>query len=198
MNFDALRRRLSRPPQPVTTNPSAAVLILFAGDRLVFEVRASGLRTQPGEICLPGGRMEPGESPVQCALRETQEELGIDSARISLLGETDYLFHRTGQIIYPVAGQISPDVLNHLTLNPSEVAQVFTVPLRWLDDHPPMSYRYRLQAIPEASMPEQMQQWVQGYENYREGVWWDYEGHLIWGLTARLVQLALSLTSEQL
>ena len=52
---------------------------------LLFEVRSDALRRQPGEVCFPGGRMEEGESPTQCALRETEEELAIPRARQSFL-----------------------------------------------------------------------------------------------------------------
>ena len=44
---------------------------------VLFEVRADTLRRQPGEVCFPGGRMEAGETPEQCALRETEEELAM-------------------------------------------------------------------------------------------------------------------------
>jgi len=49
--------------------------------RLLYEVRAQGMKRQPGEVCFPGGRMEPGEDPIACALRETQEELGIPASQ---------------------------------------------------------------------------------------------------------------------
>ena len=49
---------------------------------LLFEVRADTLNRQPGEVCFPGGRMEGGETPLQCALRETEEELSLPAASI--------------------------------------------------------------------------------------------------------------------
>ena len=48
---------------------------------LLYEVRADTLGRQPGEVCFPGGRLEPGEDAVSCALRETWEELGIPGRR---------------------------------------------------------------------------------------------------------------------
>ena len=50
------------------------------GLSLLYEVRAGSLRRQPGEVCFPGGRLEGAESPEECALRETWEELGIPRA----------------------------------------------------------------------------------------------------------------------
>ena len=47
------------------------------GLHLLYEVRSAALRRQPGEVCFPGGKLEPGEAPLDCALRETWEELGL-------------------------------------------------------------------------------------------------------------------------
>ena len=54
------------------------------GLHLLFEVRSAGV-SQSGETCFPGGQMEPGETPADCALRETEEELSIPRAEIRLL-----------------------------------------------------------------------------------------------------------------
>ncbi|NLF34936.1 MAG: CoA pyrophosphatase, partial [Clostridiales bacterium] len=56
---------------------------------LLFERRADTLAHQPGEVCFPGGFMEPGESPEACALRETEEELAIPPSTIRILGRLD-------------------------------------------------------------------------------------------------------------
>ena len=57
---------------------------------LLYEVRAEGIR-QPREVCFPGGKMEPGEDAVTCALRETWEELGIPKEAIEVIGEGDFI-----------------------------------------------------------------------------------------------------------
>src|SRR5699024_8465241 len=75
---------------------------------LLFEVRSEHLRSQPGDICFPGGRMDKTDaSPKACALRETSEELGVLSTEIKQVVPLDYIVSESGRIIYPYVGYIS-------------------------------------------------------------------------------------------
>lgn len=76
------------------------------GLHFLFEVRASAIR-QAGETCFPGGRMEPGESPTDCALRETMEELAIPPSEIQILGREDFICNQRGFLLCPVLGLVS-------------------------------------------------------------------------------------------
>lgn len=114
---------------------------------LLYEVRAAHMRRQPGEVCFPGGRMEPGEEPIACALRETMEELGIAPEHIEILGKLDFLYLRSNSLMYPVLALL--DSAEHLTYSPDEVADTFLVSLDWLRDNPPDIYRYDLTPHPE-------------------------------------------------
>ena len=76
---------------------------------LLYEVRASSLDArQPGEVCFPGGRMEAGEDPVACALRETWEELAIPPEKVEVVARLDFLTHQGGFVMYPVLGVVDP------------------------------------------------------------------------------------------
>ena len=91
-----------------------AVLILLTeieGELcFVFEKRAAGIR-QPGDICFPGGKVEPGESLAECALRETEEEIGIRPSDIEVLGEFAVQYELTSIAMHSIVGFVQGDVL---------------------------------------------------------------------------------------
>ena len=160
---------------------------------LLFEVRAAGL-PQAGEVCFPGGRAEVGESAVDCALRETEEELTIPSAKITLLGEMDFIFRRQS-LLYPFLGLVSPSGMDALRPSPDEVAEVFTVPLRFFQSTPPEVYTY--ETLPQVGddFPYEAVGITRDYPWIRDRVdvpIWHYEGHVIWGLTARITRDLIS------
>lgn len=197
MDPTSLSEKLQRrPPRLAGAPPPCAVLALLAGDRLILEVRSSLLHTQPGEICLPGGRMEADETVVQCALRETEEELGISPHRLQVLGSLDYHLHTTGQTVYPVLAYADPAVTDCLCPNPAEVAEVFAVPLEWFRARAPIPYEYRLRDAVSDTLPPQLLAWARSYPNRRSGVYWQYGDKLIWGLTARIIRQLLELTEQ--
>ena len=84
---EALKKRILQDPASFTMDRGAVIMIplLYEEDewKLLYEVRASGLRTQPGEVCFPGGRIEPGESTYEAVVRECMEELCIREDQLS-------------------------------------------------------------------------------------------------------------------
>lgn len=119
------------PPVP------AAVLVGFVGHpgepSILLTQRTAHLRDHGGQISLPGGRMEPTDrSEVAAALREAQEEIGLDPGRVELLGTLDTYDTVTGFRIHPVLGWIEPPL--QLRADPFEVSEVFEVPLSFILD----------------------------------------------------------------
>lgn len=157
---------------------------------LLFEVRSDNLGRQPGEVCFPGGRMESGETPIQCALRETEEELSIPRNAIRPIAQLDFLYHQSGSLIYPVLGEIKDKtVQKYLQINEAEVKATFLVPFSFFTSKDPMLYSYDL----EPQIPESFPYHLLGYENaypWRAGKMdvpiYLYESHAIWGLTGRI------------
>ena len=157
---------------------------------LLYEVRAAAIR-QPGEVCFPGGRMEPGETAVDCALRETQEELGIPPRRIDILGQMDFLHLRSEGLMFPILAHLATAASAEIRPASAEVADTFFVPVAYLAAHPPTIYRYPLKPAVGDDFPYEE---VSADPRY---TWTDgvmevpvYHGlpYPLWGLTARITR----------
>jgi 8-oxo-dGTP pyrophosphatase MutT (NUDIX family) len=115
------------------------------GPALLVTRRAARLRAHAGQWALPGGRLDPGETPVQAALRELEEEVGLERGPDDVLGLLDDYVTRSGYVMTPVvvwtgdAGELRPAE--------AEVAAVYRVPLGDLDVDPV------LVTIPESDAP---------------------------------------------
>ena len=163
---------------------------------LLYEVRAKTLRRQPGEVCFPGGRMERGENPESCALRETWEELSIPPESVRLLGRLDFIAHRANFLMWPVAGLVDSGALAGMIPNPAEVEEVFFVPLSHLLAAKPIEYSYELVPAPAEHFPYALlgiprdYKWQNGTENVPVYPW---QGRAIWGLTGRITRNFLQL-----
>jgi len=126
--------------QQARTAPSltpAAVLLLVvnhaADPTVVFTQRTAHLADHAGQISFPGGRSEDAdESPEHTALREAHEEIGIDPARVEVLGRLPEYHTGTGYRVTPVVGWAEPPITYRP--DPHEVADVFEVPLAFLLD----------------------------------------------------------------
>ena len=116
---------------------AAAVLIPIVTHRdettMLLTQRASGLRTHSGQIAFPGGRIDAHDpTPLATALREAEEEIGLDAAHVRPLGYLDPYLSGTGYLVKPVVALVAPGA--SLSLNPLEVTETFEVPLGFLMD----------------------------------------------------------------
>lgn len=157
---------------------------------ILFEVRSSKLRRQPGEICFPGGKVDKEDKNVRhTAIRETIEELRINEEYITNIVPLDYLVTPFGTIIYPFIGIINNQV--KLNPNPEEVEEVFTVPLSFFIKNKPQIYKIKFKVEPEENFPVHD---IIGGENYKWQVrsmdecFYYYENRVIWGLTAGIIK----------
>lgn len=186
-----------RAPGLMDSRQSYAVLVPLVEREgelcLLYEVRAKTLRRQPGEVCFPGGRMEPGETPVQCALRETWEELGIPPEAVEVIAPLDFQCSLGDQVFYPILGHVAPNGAEALRPSPAEVKEAFWVPVDFFLCHPPEVYTYAL--VPDVrEFPYERIGFPQGYP-WRRGRMevpiYQWEGRVIWGMTARTVRSLL-------
>src|SRR5262249_28125915 len=135
---------------PGPPSRAAAVLCaLFDEDgqaQLVLTRRSSKLRSHAHQVSFPGGRIDPGERPVQAALREAQEEGGLDPASVRILGELSQLCTPANPApITPFVGTIPGRPV--LRPNPAEVERAFTVPMVELIG--PDVYHEEVWAVPD-------------------------------------------------
>ena len=156
--------------------PSPAAVLVAITDQpapgLILTTRRDNLRTHAGQVAFPGGRIDPGETPVQAALREAHEELGLNPAQVTVLGEADSYRTVTGYSVTSVVGLVPAGL--DLTPNPAEVAGWFEAPLDFVLD--PANQR-------------RMSAEFRGRTRHYYQI--DWQGRRIWGATAAmLVNLA--------
>lgn len=162
----------TRQPLHLPDYRRAAVLVALTREsdpRVVLTVRSTELPTHKGQIAFPGGSLDGTETPVEAALREAEEEVGLPPPTVQILGELDDVFTPIGFHVTPVLGRIAPDVLPKLTLTP-EVAQIITPTLAELRA---ISVVRELRTLPDGTQ----------ITLYR----YPWQGHDIWGMTARVL-----------
>jgi 8-oxo-dGTP pyrophosphatase MutT (NUDIX family) len=161
------------PERPTEFRPAAVLAPIVKrpeGWTMLFTQRAEETPAHPGQISFPGGRVHASDaSPMETALRETAEEIGLRRELIEPLGAWDRYDTITGFRITPIVGLVEPGFA--LALDPREVASVFEAPLSFLFD--PANHERR------------------------EGVWrgitryyyaMPYQGRFIWGATAGMIR----------
>lgn len=156
--------------------PLTAAAVLFpivlrdSGVTVLLTQRTAHLRDHGGQISFPGGRVEVEDlSPIHTALRETEEEIGLDRERIEIIGFLPEYRTGTGFRVTPVVALVRPPF--ELTPDPFEVAEVFEVPLAFLLDpgnHQRHSLHYRGALRHFFAMP--------------------YGDYFIWGATAGMIR----------
>ena len=154
----------------------------------MLEVRSQKVR-QPGEVCFPGGRIEPGESVAEAAVREACEELGLAPEDIEVIAELEPLIMGDGREVHPVSARVRISDIRDLILSEDEVAEVFLLPAVWLAENPPEFYC--LAHTADEDLPEKLRGYLENYGKYRtygETDYLEYDGHGIWGLTARIIK----------
>jgi 8-oxo-dGTP pyrophosphatase MutT (NUDIX family) len=178
--LDAQLRFMPTPPRtgwkpgefPSDARLAAGLLLLYPGERgpsVPLTVRASGLRRHAGQVSLPGGATDPGETLAQAALREAHEEIGVDPARVRILGElTPVHVLVSGFTLHPSVG--ITDERPSFTLAAHEVEEVVEVSVDDLQDASSIRQGTRTREGLAIEYP-----------------YFDLMGHQVWGATAMIL-----------
>ncbi|WP_034383257.1 CoA pyrophosphatase [Deinococcus sp. YIM 77859] len=160
----------TREPLHLPEYRRAAVLVALTREpdpRVLLTVRSADLPTHRGQISFPGGSLEVGETPVQAALREAKEEVGLEPCLVTVLGELDDVFTPIGFHVTPVLARIPAEP--RLTLT-AEVAQIIMPTLAELRALTPLRETRTLPGGREVPVYH-----------------YPWRGHDIWGMTARVL-----------
>lgn len=185
--------------KPPENRISSAVLLPFIetedGWDLLFEVRSDTV-SQPGEVSLPGGHLEENESPEDAVIRETCEELGLDTRSVELLGSLQKEQIQGGRQVQPFVGMIDRQAAETIVCS-DEVDSVFRVPLSFFLANEPERYRYTMTMNDDPALPPVLRRHLQVEKPYGMTKYWEYEGYGIWGLTARILWKYLKQLGER-
>ena len=165
---------------------------------ILFEVRAKTLRTQPNEVCFPGGKIENDENPLNTAIRETCEEIGICEDKIKVISPLDIFVSPFNTIIHPYLVFIED--INNMKINVEEVEKVFFVPLDFLLNTNVNTFINKVNISPDDNFPYDL---IPKKHNYKfstgsyEVPFYIYNEYVIWGITAKILLNFLSYLKER-
>ncbi len=176
-----IREALDKPPsEPLLTgddweadaNPAPAAVLIAVTDRpepgVILTVRHADLRTHPGQVAFPGGRIDAGEDVTAAALREAWEELGLEPVSVEPIAALEPYRTITGFAVTPVLAVIPPDL--PLAPHEQEVEDWFEAPLAFLLDPANQQRQAML---------------FEGRERHYYRI--DWNGRNIWGATAAML-----------
>ena len=167
---------------PIEDLPKAAVLLAITAEEepeLIYTLRSNKVSSHKGEVAFPGGREEQGDlSLADTALREAEEEIGLDRNLVEILGSLDTTVSRYGISVTPYVGIIPPNP--NLDESSSEIESYFRVPISYLAN----DIRHRNDKVTE------------GGETFYMPAY-KYNEYIIWGLTAMITVNFLKLALDK-
>lgn len=173
-------------------------LIEIEGEtNLIFEVRSLKLRSQPGDICLPGGKVDEWENYKDAAGRELKEELLLQDQDFEIVGEMDYFISPYGNEMHCFVAELfkKPD-----SYNKDEVDHIFYVPLQYFMDNEPLCYSMKIGPQLKEDFPFNL---IRGGKNYKfasttlNQYFYSYKEYTIWGFTALIVKRFIDIIKEE-
>jgi 8-oxo-dGTP pyrophosphatase MutT (NUDIX family) len=168
-------------PSGVDSRPAAVLCLVFekdGGANVVLTRRSAHLRSHSGEVSFPGGRLQPGELPLQAALREADEEIGVNASSVDVIGQlTPLTTVRSPALVHCFVAHFHgpPATSLAFAFDPGEVEKVFWVPLARLAG----DGVYHEELWPALEVP--------GRTRYRAVPFFRLDEDIVWGATGRLL-----------
>ncbi len=166
---------------------------------VLYQVRGTEIKRQPGEISFPGGAREENESYLKCAIRETCEELNLSEKDITDV--RDVAIHHTwrGDHIHIFAGKISSKAVDRFQPN-VEVSEIFEVPMEFFMEYEPEIHMASARPGFEDGFDESILGFPDGYPWGRlqsEQPMYYFQGRIIWGITGRITRYFIDLFTKK-
>lgn len=155
---------------------------------IIFQIRNKNLKVQPGEVSLPGGRVEEGEKPIEAAIREFSEEMSSSPNKIKIISELDTYVAPVRGIIHCFLAEIDKDI--DLDIKNEEVEGVFTVPITYFIKNEPKVFRNRISIQADENFPFDEMSISKKYNwgSYEYPVaFYKIDKIVIWGITANII-----------
>ena len=213
IDFNLLKEKLPKYPELIDNDEhfNSSVLIPYCKSHneyhLLFERRAADIR-QGGEVSFPGGEYdkEIDSTLLETAVRETIEELGIEKEKMKVIGQLGILMI-PGVMVESFIAEVEIENLNEINFDKTEVEKVFTVPVSFFKENPPDVHHVRLEAHPfyideegnkvvllpveKLNLPSR---YSKPWGKIKRKIYvYNYDGEVIWGITAALVKKLMEL-----
>lgn len=167
-----------------------ASVIIFLAEidgkiNVLFQMRSKKMRSQPGDISFPGGKIEEGEDPREAAIRETYEEIGLNKCDFEIVAPLNILTTHYNLLIHPYLGYIKD--ITKIKISRDEVDHIFFVPLEYFIDNEPLIINSEMVVKRNEDFPYEK---INGGKNYKfknglyKSLFYKYNDYNIWGITA--------------
>jgi 8-oxo-dGTP pyrophosphatase MutT (NUDIX family) len=188
--IDIFRDRKGKPIRKFRKSSVVIPIVEKTGETyILFEMRALGLKSQPGDICFPGGKVDQGEGHREAAARELKEELGLEDKDFNIVGEMDYFISPYGNIMYPFVAELYKEPKD---FNKDEVDHVLYVPMEFFLNNEPECYTMKVAPHLDENFPFHM---IRGGREYKftteklNQYFYKYKDYIIWGFTALIMKV---------